>query len=53
MSGAYGIIWVLVVDVLVVVLLRLLGMIRSVGAVVLEHLAGRFTRRLPEGRSAP
>jgi hypothetical protein len=39
MSGAYGIIGVLVV----IVLLRLPGRIRSVGAVALEHLAGRFT----------
>ena len=39
MSGAYGSIGVLVVGVLAIVLLRLPGMIRSVGAGALGRLA--------------
>ena len=53
MSGAYGSIGVLVVGVLAIVLLRLPGMIRSVGAGALGRLAGRVTLREAAGRSAP
>ncbi len=53
MSGTYGILGVLVVVVSIIVLLRLPGVIRSVGAAALGRLPGRVTHRLSEGRSAP
>ena len=53
MSGTYGIIGVLVVVILASALLRLLGMIRSIGAGASAPAAGRVTHRLSEGNSAP